>query len=135
MTTTEGVVACETCLKEIPRSVAQSHEGADYTYHFCGGECYERWRTGASGPAIGVAITGAELDFETAELLARALARRPGEEEPMLLAWFDRKSGRASPDIPECQHLPSWLAYAQGHGSNLRVDINRGEYVFAFRRD
>ncbi|NOX75868.1 MAG: DUF3330 domain-containing protein [Gammaproteobacteria bacterium] len=37
-------VACDVCLKEIPESVAVSSEGDDYTQHFCGLECYKKWR-------------------------------------------------------------------------------------------
>src|SRR3990167_8828218 len=58
-----------------------------------------------------------------------------GAEEPMLLAWSDRRRNEVSPDIPECQHQPGWLAYAESHGGNLKVEINRGEYVFVFRAE
>ncbi|MEN8108231.1 MAG: DUF3330 domain-containing protein [Pseudomonadota bacterium] len=37
-------VACEVCLKEIPVSEASSGEASDYVIHFCGLECYEKWR-------------------------------------------------------------------------------------------
>jgi YHS domain-containing protein len=124
-------IACGVCLKEIPKSVAQSYEGPDYVYYFCGAECYEKWRAAAVMPEIGLTVTGCDLDFDAAQRLARALASRQGAE-PMLLAWFDRRREQASPNIPECQRLPGWLAYAQGHGGNLKVDINGGEYVFIF---
>lgn len=39
-----GIVACEVCLKEIPESVAMNSEADDYTQHFCGIECYNKWR-------------------------------------------------------------------------------------------
>jgi hypothetical protein len=45
-----GVVACEVCLKEIPRSVASSNEGTDYVLYFCGDACFEQWQ-GADAPA------------------------------------------------------------------------------------
>jgi len=38
------VVQCEICLKEIPASEAQSAEAEDYIAHFCGIECYDRWK-------------------------------------------------------------------------------------------
>jgi len=126
-----GPIACDVCLKEIPKSVAQSHEGPDYVYYFCGPACYEKWRVAENGPEVGVTVTGCELDFDTAQRLAQALAAREGKE-PMLLAWFDRRRGRASPEIPECQRQPGWLVYAQSRGSDLRVNVNGGEYVFAF---
>ena len=50
----------------------------------------------------------------------------------MLLAWFDREGGKESPEVPECQHKPGWLAYAESHGGDLKVDINHGAYVFIF---
>lgn len=37
-------VACEICMKEIPRDVAKSFEGEEYVLHFCGLECYSRWQ-------------------------------------------------------------------------------------------
>ncbi len=41
--TTEPLLHCDVCLKEIPGSVAKSLEGPDYVYHFCGAECYTTW--------------------------------------------------------------------------------------------
>lgn len=37
-------VACQICLKEIPKSVAESAEAVEYVYYFCGPECYTEWR-------------------------------------------------------------------------------------------
>ncbi len=37
-------VSCDVCLKEVPKSEAQSPEGSDYVLYFCGLDCYERWR-------------------------------------------------------------------------------------------
>jgi len=37
-------VACEVCLKEIPRSEAGIAEAVDYVAYFCGLECYEQWK-------------------------------------------------------------------------------------------
>ena len=37
-------VACDICLAEIPESVAMSSEADEYTQHFCGIECYTKWR-------------------------------------------------------------------------------------------
>jgi len=40
----EGLVSCEVCLKEIPRSVARSQEGSDYVLYFCGDNCFMEWQ-------------------------------------------------------------------------------------------
>ena len=37
-------VACEICLKEVPISEATAPEATDYVVHFCGLECYEKWK-------------------------------------------------------------------------------------------
>lgn len=127
----EGVVTCEVCLKEIPRSTARSLEGPDYVYHFCGSRCYEKWLAGAGMREIGLEVSGIELDFEAAQSLAQTAARWYAEDA-MMLAWFDRSRGKESPAVPECQHKPGWLAYAESHGGDLKIDVNRGAYVFVF---
>lgn len=37
-------VACGICLKEIPISEAKSAEAVGYVQHFCGLECYAKWK-------------------------------------------------------------------------------------------
>jgi hypothetical protein len=37
-------VPCEVCLMEIPKSEAISEEASDYVVHFCGLECFEKWK-------------------------------------------------------------------------------------------
>jgi hypothetical protein len=37
-------VACAVCMKEIPLSEAIVPEAKDYVAHFCGQDCYEKWR-------------------------------------------------------------------------------------------
>ena len=130
---TPGIVACEVCLKEIPRSVTQSQEGADYVYHFCGDACYQEWRATRDMREIGVTISGLALEFATAQELAEALLSRR-HKEAMLIAWFDRARGMESPQVPECTSKPGWLAYAESHGGNIQVTVNNGEYVFIFAR-
>lgn len=136
MATTEAyeeptAVACEVCLKEIPKSVAQSHEGPDYVYYFCGADCYQRWQAAPGMQEIGLTVSGAQLDFESARKLADLAAARLAPE-PMLLAWFDKLQGKESPEVHECQHKPGWLAYAESHGGDIKVGINGGEYIFIY---
>ena len=45
-------VACEICLKELPKSEATVPEATDYIAYFCGLECYEKWKS-QSGKAAG----------------------------------------------------------------------------------
>jgi len=37
-------VACEICLKEVPKSEAVVPEATDYVVAFCGLDCYEKWK-------------------------------------------------------------------------------------------
>ena len=41
---TDELIQCEVCLKEIPKSEAQSSEASDYVAHFCGLDCYAQWK-------------------------------------------------------------------------------------------
>ena len=43
-------VACEVCLKEVPRSEATVPEAHDYVAYFCGLECYEKWKQQGNKP-------------------------------------------------------------------------------------
>jgi len=36
-------VACHSCRREVPRSVATMSEGLDYVFHFCGPDCFASW--------------------------------------------------------------------------------------------
>ena len=73
------------------------------------------------------------LGFSEAKEMADEKARKISEQ-PMLLAWFDRKAGKFSPDVICCgTEKPSWLVYAETRGGTLSVDINNEEYVFVYR--
>ena len=45
------MIACEVCLKEIPRDLASASESAEYVHHFCGEACYEKWKASKPKPA------------------------------------------------------------------------------------
>jgi hypothetical protein len=80
---------------------------------------------------IKITVEGGELDFTLAKRLGEDLASSI-VSDPMLIAWFDGKKGEEHPQVPECQHKPGWLAYAEGHGGCIRVDVNENEYSFIF---
>ncbi len=37
-------VQCDVCMKEVPASEAIVPEATDYVVHFCGLECFEKWK-------------------------------------------------------------------------------------------
>jgi hypothetical protein len=43
-------VTCKVCMKEIPLSEAVIPEATDYVAHFCGAQCYEKWRNQQATP-------------------------------------------------------------------------------------
>jgi len=86
---------------------------------------------GTKYKTIKITLNEEELDY--------SLARRISEEHaaeiingPMLIAWYNGITKEEHPAIPECQHKPSWLAYADGHGACLRVDVNEDVYSFIY---
>lgn len=74
------------------------------------------------------------LDYERAREAVEQRAKTY-DSEPMLLAWYDRSRNKASPD-QSCEEEggdPGWVNYAKGHGGNLTVNVNHGEYIFIFK--
>jgi Domain of unknown function (DUF3330) len=45
-----ALVSCEVCLKEVPITEATIPEATDYVVHFCGLECYEKWKSQGKTP-------------------------------------------------------------------------------------
>lgn len=43
-------ITCEICLKEVPITEATVPEATDYVVHFCGLECYEKWKNKREEP-------------------------------------------------------------------------------------
>ena len=54
-------------------------------------------------------------------------------EEPMVLSWLNRRTGKHSPDVDCCQAdgKESWEIYAESRGGTVRVEI-ADQYVFIF---
>ena len=80
---------------------------------------------------VNIVIDGMPLDVGLANALAEQIAARFAKDF-LLLAWYDGQREEEHPNVPECQHKPGWLVYAEGHGGNIRVRINEGEFDFIF---
>ena len=72
------------------------------------------------------------LDFEKAKEIASQKAREIAEDA-MLIAWFDRKGGKFSPQV-ECggKEKPAWLVYAETRGAKIVISVNRETFVFVY---
>jgi len=79
-----------------------------------------------------------ELQLDTTHAdFAAAKARADGTSRtvlraPMLIAWYDGLQNEEHPYVPECQHKPGWIAYAEGHNGKLFVDVNQGQFMFIY---
>lgn len=40
---TDSLIQCSLCRKEVPKDAAMMPEGAEYVEHFCGTECYDQY--------------------------------------------------------------------------------------------
>lgn len=78
-----------------------------------------------------IAITGADLDFDSYRNMAGIVARQENEETDCL-AWFDGPRNTHSPGSVQCEirGRPGWEVYGENHGGRVRIIFNQGEYVF-----
>lgn len=75
---------------------------------------------------------GQGLGYNKAKRLADEEASR-FSSDAMLLAWFERETGRFSPNVECCgEDKPSWVIYAESRGGNLTIDIDDESYVFIY---
>lgn len=73
------------------------------------------------------------LDWAGARKLADQEAQKKSAD-PMLLAWYNGRSGEFSPKVECCgEDKPAWLIYAESRGADIVIDINDEEYVFVYR--
>ena len=81
---------------------------------------------------VGLQVGDRKLDFNSARLLSDQKANEL-IENPMLISWYDRDTGRFSPDVTCCsEDKPGWVVYAESRGGNLSVTVNDEQYVFIY---
>jgi hypothetical protein len=77
------------------------------------------------------------LTFDAAKRAADALAR-VFVDDPVCLSWYDSAEDRESPaHASECHdascEIPGYIEYAVSRGAVLKVDVDRGGFVFCYR--
>ena len=81
---------------------------------------------------IPVIIDDPDLDFPKAVQIAKEQAREICSD-PMLLSWYEKKTGRYSPEEVSCgREKPAWITYAESRGADITIDINEGAYIFIY---
>ena len=82
---------------------------------------------------INITVDAENLDYEKARLISDQKAMELAAE-PMLLGWYDSRTGRFSPNVECCSEFkPGWIVYAETRGGDITIDINNEEYVFIYR--
>jgi Domain of unknown function (DUF5619) len=82
---------------------------------------------------IRIKVDEESVDFARARQLADKEARKV-TADPMLLAWYNAKTGEFSPPVECCgEDRPAWLIYAESRGGTICIDINEEEFVFVYR--
>jgi len=80
---------------------------------------------------IRLMLDGISLNYSSARSISETVADQV-IEDPMCIAWYDGQKQEEHPAVAECQHKPGWLAYAEGHGGRLQVNLNQGEFIFIY---
>lgn len=82
---------------------------------------------------VDLVLKGDGLSWDAARDAAYEYACRGGED-PMLMAWFDRRRGKFSPSCCKCDIMagPAWEIYGINHGGRLRISVNDDLYVFIY---
>jgi hypothetical protein len=83
---------------------------------------------------ISVDMAYGELAFEEAyEIATGAAARAKGllPDAMTVVAWYDRRSRRSSPEIGFSEgQVVSWEKSGASRGADVRVDLEGGQYIF-----
>ena len=81
---------------------------------------------------VDLKIDDGQLDFNRAKFFSDGKANEL-LKSPMLLSWYNRRSGHYSPSVTCCsEEKPGWLVYAESRGGNLSVTVNDEQYVFIY---
>lgn len=73
-----------------------------------------------------------DLSLDKAREIADQEARKHSSD-PVLVSWYEAKSGRHSPPVECCgEEKPAWVVYAESRGANITIDINQEDYVFIY---
>ncbi|MFH2011525.1 MAG: AF1514 family protein [Pseudomonadota bacterium] len=77
-------------------------------------------------------VDNSDLNFNNAKKIADQKADELASQ-PMLLGWYEKKSGRFSPNVECCsEEKPGWIVYAETRGGHITIDINDEAYVFIY---
>ena len=79
-----------------------------------------------------IRVDESNLSLQDARLIADQKVAELASE-PMLMGWYEKSSGRFSPNVECCsEEKPGWIVYAESRGGRITIDINDEDYVFIY---
>lgn len=76
-------------------------------------------------------ITDDAMPFAEVSAQVKRQARQINKEA-MMLSWYNGRTGKGYPDYECGNQRPFWEMYADSRGSNLKIVVNDGDYVFYY---
>jgi uncharacterized protein DUF5619 len=80
---------------------------------------------------VNVGVSGLDVDYKVASVIANAIAQQQLDHEAVVVAWHDRARSRMSPVIEGADIHTRWRDYGESHGGSLKIGVN-GDYDFIF---
>ena len=82
---------------------------------------------------VEISLAGDAITWDAARDKAYEFACK-GDEDPMLMAWFDQTTGKFSPSCCKCdiKDGAAWEIYGKNHGGRYRISVNDDSYVFIY---
>ena len=82
---------------------------------------------------IDIQISGCKVSQEQAQKIGLLLAQQDNPDT-MVIARFNRVANACSPCClkGELGGKPGWEVYGENHGGQLKITVNRGDFVFIF---
>ena len=87
---------------------------------------------------LSVTSNDIEIDFYRAKDIAEACAAALLGDDVTCLSWYDREKNQEAPaHVSECHDAscdtPGYIDYATSRGSELKIDVGDGAFVFCYR--
>lgn len=80
---------------------------------------------------ININLSGVDMNYKMASVIANSVANAMDRNEPIMVAWHDKTSSRMSPVIEGGDINTRWHDYGASHGGKLEISVN-GDFDFIF---
>jgi hypothetical protein len=82
---------------------------------------------------IDIQIPGCNVSQEQAQKIGQLLAEQ-NNPDTMVVPRFNRAANACSPCClkGELGEKPGWEVYGENHGGQLKITVNKGDYIFIF---